>query len=104
MIITIISILLIEGRRSYKIKKTHKDSSYNSYHHQSTPSLINLCGSTEHLEIALVVDNSGGLNDEECEIQRNNIGELLKSLKNNNDDSNTLITYIEIDGEGCQNL
>ena len=57
---------------------------------------------SQQFEIALVVDNSGGLNERECGIQRNNIAKLLRSFKF--EEENPLVTYIEIYGKGCEVL
>eukprot|EP01084_Bolivina_argentea_P275663 470173_1 len=64
--------------------------------------LSEACPMKVNFEIALIVDNSGSLNDEECKIQRDAVGELLSSFKNDNLDYTPLVTYIEVNGKGCE--
>ena len=52
------------------------------------------------MDIAVIIDNTGGLTEEECIIELNNIVDLLESIK----DKNTRIALIEITGQDCQLL
>ena len=54
------------------------------------------------MDIAVVLDNTGGLTEEQCEIQLTNIADLFRSIKGNNRDANIRISLIEVDGDDCQ--
>ena len=63
----------------------------------------------DEFEYVIIYDNSGGLTKNQCKTQRDQIGELLSSFKNDdndNDDSNTnpRVAFVEIKGVGCQLL
>ena len=48
------------------------------------------------MDIAVIMDNTGGLTEEQCEIQLTNIADLLVSIKGNNRDLNARISLIEV--------
>eukprot|EP01083_Nonionella_stella_P196435 722799_1 len=59
------------------------------------------CILDNEFEFAIIVDNSCGLNYQECLIQRDQIAELLSMLKTDNIIDNPKITYIEYNAIGA---
>lgn len=96
-----VSILLLSvvsqrynGRRRRKPTKQrgHRMSS------SSSPCSYN----DDPMDIAILIDNTGGLTEEQCGVQLNNIADLMENIKENN--KHARIALVEVNGDDCKLL
>eukprot|EP00486_Rosalina_sp_Unknown_P016086 CAMPEP_0201595166 /NCGR_PEP_ID=MMETSP0190_2-20130828/192255_1 /ASSEMBLY_ACC=CAM_ASM_000263 /TAXON_ID=37353 /ORGANISM="Rosalina sp." /LENGTH=2178 /DNA_ID=CAMNT_0048055055 /DNA_START=34 /DNA_END=6570 /DNA_ORIENTATION=- len=105
------------NKRRKKMKKKRDDSDIKNYDSDSDsngykkPSLKSPpypvskpCSFNKPMDIAVIIDNTGGLTEEQCGIQLNNIADLLVSVTNDNQNKDTRIALIGVNGDDCDLL